>query len=127
MSIEMVLAILIPIVFIAVLALLFKLFPNAFHSFWHRDEDKVKDLELDGGVMLSPEPYHMTWPTPVLKTFSPFGGDTPKAVRPPQSPRIMTSLISPIKTVCSPPKRTLRGEERLPHSPVVDPDTFINL
>ncbi|KAK1943375.1 hypothetical protein P3T76_004771 [Phytophthora citrophthora] len=124
-EVKLVLAVCIPIAFLIILALLFKFLPRAFHSFWSQ-EDKI-DFEIESGVMLSPEPYHMTWPTPNSKTFSPFGDDTPKAARPPQSPRVMTSLISPIKTVCSPPKRLQQGQERLQHSPLVEPGTFVRL
>ncbi|KAE8964708.1 hypothetical protein PF005_g1601 [Phytophthora fragariae] len=129
----MVLAVVIPVVVsVLVVALLFKFVPvlhEAFSSLRTRHEhEKTReriDLEV-GGVLMSPEPYHMTWPTPGSKPHSPFA-ETPKATglrvieRPPRSPRVMTSLVSPIRTGCSPPKRAIRGEERLPRSPVVTP------
>ncbi|KAG6615105.1 uncharacterized protein IUM83_08789 [Phytophthora cinnamomi] len=136
MSVAMVLAVVIPIVVsVVVIALIFKFVPGLYEAFsslrCRPKHDKAReriDLEV-GGAMMSPEPYHMTWPTPGSRCHSPFA-ETPKAAthpglrvieRPPRSPRVMTSLVSPIRTGCSPPKRAIRGEERLPHSPVVIP------
>ncbi|GMF15848.1 unnamed protein product [Phytophthora lilii] len=135
MYLAIILAIVVPIVAsITIIALMFKYVPGlleAFSSLCKRQEDdKTRDIDLEiGGGLMSPEPYHMTWPTPGSKAYSPFG-DTPKAVthpglrvieRPPRSPRVMTSLVSPIKTGCSPPKRAIQdgGRTTLPQSPVV--------
>ncbi|GMF53098.1 unnamed protein product [Phytophthora fragariaefolia] len=136
MSLAMVLAVGIPIVLsVLVIALMFKFVPGlyeAFSSLCNRQEhDKTRErIEVEvGGAMMSPEPYHMTWPTPASGAYSPFA-ETPKAAtypglhvieRPSRSPRVMTSLVSPIRTGCSPPKCAIRGEQRPPHSPVAIP------
>ncbi|KAE9349937.1 hypothetical protein PR003_g5616 [Phytophthora rubi] len=101
MSVAMVLSIVIPVVVsVLVVALLFKFVPvlhEAFSSLrTHREHEKTReriDLEV-GGVLMSPEPYHMTWLTPDSKPLA----ETPKAAtypglrvigRPPRSPRVV--------------------------------------
>ncbi|ETN15035.1 hypothetical protein PPTG_07251 [Phytophthora nicotianae INRA-310] len=131
MSIEITLGIVLPVIVV-----MLKFIPGLLHRCYLRcgrqedtDTEAQIDLEVGSGVLLSPEPYHMTWSTPEAQALSPF--DTPTTAtpelrvieRPPRSPKVMTSLVSPIKTGCSPPKRTLRGEEQLPHSPVI-PNTL---
>ncbi|KAG2773064.1 hypothetical protein PC129_g13656 [Phytophthora cactorum] len=120
----MVLAIVLPVVLSVVLIMLMlKFVPgllNAFRSLCSRQQDENTkayiDLEVGSGVLLSPEPYRVTWLTPESQEYSPF--DTPTTAmhpelrviaRPPRSPRIMTSLVSPIKTGCSSPKRAIRA------------------
>lgn len=102
MAVAMVLAVVIPVIAsVLVLALMFKFargLYEAFRSLCSRQEQEKEreriDLEVGGGIM-SPEPYHMSWPTPSSKVHSPFSLDTPKAAthpalhvieRPPRSP-----------------------------------------
>uniref|UniRef100_M4B8W2 Uncharacterized protein n=1 Tax=Hyaloperonospora arabidopsidis (strain Emoy2) TaxID=559515 RepID=M4B8W2_HYAAE len=138
MSLETALTISIPfvvsiIVSTAAIALIFKLATGFFTSLTSIFERKktIKqpheciDFDTESGIM-SPAPYgyHSTWTTPQSKTFSPsFSGNTytvrvttPSGLcileRPPRSPRVMTSLVSPIKTGCSPPKRKLEAHDK---------------
>ncbi|KAG6958696.1 hypothetical protein JG687_00009235 [Phytophthora cactorum] len=98
----MVLAIVLPVVLSVVLIMLMlKFVPgllNAFRSLCSRQQDENTKAYID------------------LEEYSPF--DTPTTAmhpelrviaRPPRSPRIMTSLVSPIKTGCSSPKRAIRA------------------
>jgi hypothetical protein len=138
MSLAWTLAVVLPVAaFVVLVALMLKYIPgllDALRCNRHEDEKTRERIDLEaGGGVLSPEPYHMTWPTP-SQPHSPFSIGTPKAAthlglqaietrveRPPRSPRVMTSLVSPIRTGCSPPKKVIRGPERatLPQSPVV--------
>ncbi|CAI5729708.1 unnamed protein product [Hyaloperonospora brassicae] len=137
MSLDTVLTISLPfvvsvVVSTAAIALIFKLasgFFTSLTSLFERKKRKQPNEGMDfetGSAIISPAPYgyHSTWTTPQSKAFSPsFSGNTytlkvttPSGLcileRPPRSPRVMTSLVSPITTGCSPPKRKLEATDK---------------
>ncbi|KAF4039766.1 hypothetical protein GN244_ATG08051 [Phytophthora infestans] len=119
MPLANILIIALPLVFtVVVFALMLKFVPgllDAFYLLCSRREDKNTkvhiDFEVGSGILLSPEAYHMTWLAPESQAYSPFRTPTTAMhpglhviERPPRSPRVMTSLVSPIKTGCCPLK-----------------------